>query len=282
LKSSQERVYNTGRRIQGFLDANDPVLGSINKTGMRTELDAVVTALGDTAGSQAAGRVTAQGETAKQRTLRLALRLNNMQPIASVAKAKLRTVPNFSSFGMPSSGMRIGSLIAHADGMADAAQPYEQVFLDAGLPSDFLTKLTAAAAAVKASFDTRAAARGQQSRSTASLAQLEASARLTFKALNDFVVPILSADVAHSGLLAEWRGARRIPRKTAPVIGSEQQARLLNPPAPPTPVVPATPVAAPTTVAPATPVVVPAPTTPSTPAVVHAAVVQPVAPPPAA
>jgi hypothetical protein len=246
LKSSPERVYNTARRIRAFLDANDAVLGSINKTGMRTELDAVVTALGDTAGSQAAGRVTAQGETAKQRTLRLALRLNTMQPIASVAKAKLSKVPNFKSLTMPNPSMRVGSLVAHADGMAEAAQPYEQTFIDAGLPSDFLTKLTAAATAVKASIDARAVARGQQARSTAALVQHENTARLTFRALNDFVVPILSADVAHSGLLAEWRGARRIPRKTAPVIGSEQQARLLNPPAPTTPVVPATPVAPPT------------------------------------
>jgi hypothetical protein len=158
LKSSQERVYNTARRIQGILDANDVVLGTINKTGMRTELDAVVTALGDTAGSQAAGRVTAQGETAKQRTLRLALRLNTMQPIASVAKAKLSKVPNFKSLTMPNPSMRVGSLVAHADGMAEAAQPYEQVFVDAGLSSDFLTRLTAAAAAVKASIDARAAA----------------------------------------------------------------------------------------------------------------------------
>jgi hypothetical protein len=53
------------------------------------------------------------------------------------------------------------------------------------------------------SIDTRAAARGQRSSATGTLKDLENRARLAFKALNDFVVLILSADVAHSGLLAE-------------------------------------------------------------------------------
>ena len=86
MNSPQERIYNTGRRIQAFLIANDAVLGTINKSGMRADLEAIVTALGDSGGQQAAGRVNAIGETAKQRALRLALRLNHMQPIASVAR----------------------------------------------------------------------------------------------------------------------------------------------------------------------------------------------------
>ena len=81
---------------------NDALLGTINKSGMRADLDAIVDALGNSGGQQAAGRVNAIGETAKQRALRLALRLNHMQPIASVARAKLRSVPNFQAMTMPS------------------------------------------------------------------------------------------------------------------------------------------------------------------------------------
>jgi hypothetical protein len=235
LNTLQERIYNTGRRIQAFLVANDAVLGTINKSGMRSDLDTIVNALGDSGGEQAAGRVNAIGETARQRTLRLALRLNHMQPIASVAKAKLRTVPNFHSMTMPSPNTRIVSLLAHAHGMAEAAQPYTQVFIDAGLPDDFVAKLTAAADAVKTSIDTRAAARGQRSSATGTLKELENRARLVFKAQNDFVVPILVADVAHSGLLAEWRKARRVDSRGGPVVGVEQAARALSPAPVPTP-----------------------------------------------
>jgi hypothetical protein len=247
LNSLQERIYNTGRRIQAFLIANDALLGTINKSGMRADLDAIVDALGNSGGQQAAGRVNAIGETARQRALRLALRLNHMQPIASVARAKLRTVPNFQAMTMPSPNTRIVSLLAHAHGMAEAAQPYAQVFIDAGLSQDFISNLTAAADAVKTSIDTRAAARGQRSSATGTLKDLENRARLAFKALNDFVVPILSADVAHSGSLAEWKKARRVDSRGGPVVGVEQAARALSPAAapPPTPNVPAPPATTP-------------------------------------
>jgi hypothetical protein len=239
LNSLQERIYDTGRRIQAFLDANDATLGTINKSGMRAELDAVVTALGQSSTSQAAGRVNAIGETANQRTLRLALRLNHMHPIASVARARLRSVPNFQAMTLPKPNTRVVSLIAHASGMAEAAQPYSQVFVDAGLPPDFLAKLTAAADAVKASIDTRAAARGQRSGATGTLKDLVTRARLAIKALNAFVVPRLSGDVAHSGLLAEWKTARRVHAKGGPVIGVEQEARAAGEPsAAPVPSVP--------------------------------------------
>jgi hypothetical protein len=249
LNSLQERIYNTGRRVQAFLDTNDSLLNSINKSGMRSELDTVVLALGQSGGQQAAGRVNAIGETAKQRTLRLALRLNHMRPIASVARAKLRTVPNFQSMTMPSPKIRVVSLLTHAHGMAEAAAPYAQVFIDAGLPDDFIAKLTAAADAVKASIDTRAAARGQRSSATGTLTGLENRARLVFRALNDFVVPILVADVAHSGLLAEWKRARRVDARSGPVAGVEQAARAISPtPAPTAPQPPSVP--APVTTAP--------------------------------
>jgi hypothetical protein len=214
---------------------------------MRADLDVIVDALGNSGGQQAAGRVNAIGETARQRALRLALRLNHMQPIASVARAKLRTVPNFQAMTMPSPNTRIVSLLAHAHGMAEAAQPYAQVFIDAGLSQDFISNLTAAADAVKTSIDTRAAARGQRSSATGTLKDLENRARLAFKALNDFVVPILSADVAHSGSLAEWKKARRVDSRGGPVVGVEQAARALSPAAapPPTPNVPAPPATTP-------------------------------------
>ena len=242
MKSAQEQVFNTGRRIQAFLDANDSLFNSINKAGLRSELDTIVAALGAAAGDQAGGRVNALGETAKQRTLRLALRFNHMRPIASVAKLKLRTVPNFEALTLPRAGVRVAGQVAHAFGMADAAKPYEQVFIDAGLPSDFLASLTAAATAVQASIDTRAKSLGKQANATGSLTDLEHRARRVFKALNDIVVPILSADVAHSGVLAEWKSTHRVTKRLGPPVGVEQEVRSLDsPPVPPAPSVAGTP-----------------------------------------
>ena len=115
-------------------------------------------------------------------------------------------------------------------GMGGAAKPYEQVFVDGGLPADFLDRLSAATAAVEASLVTRATARGQQSQATGSLKQLEIRGRRVFRALNDLVVPVLSADVAHSGLLAEWKSVRRVALKPGPIVGAELTAREVEPP----------------------------------------------------
>jgi hypothetical protein len=58
LNGLQGRINNTGRRIEAFLVANDGLLGNVNKSGIRTDLGAIVVALGDSGGEQAAGRVT--------------------------------------------------------------------------------------------------------------------------------------------------------------------------------------------------------------------------------
>ncbi len=229
MRHSQGQVFHTGRRIQTFLDANDSLFGSINKSATRAELDTVVTALGTDAGAQATGRTTAIGESANQRALREALRLNTMRPIASIAKWRLRTVPNFAALTMPSPHLTGKALVAHAEGMGGAAKPYEQIFIDGGLPADFLSRLSAAAAAVEASLLTRATARGQQSQATGSLKQLESRGRRVFQALNDLVVPILSVDIANGGLLAEWRSVRRVMLKPGPVIGVEASAQGAEP-----------------------------------------------------
>lgn len=243
LKKPQEQVYNTGRRVQAFLDANDSFFGSINKSDTRSELDTVVTEIGAASGNQAGERVTALGETANQRTLRVALRDNHMRKIAAVARLKLRSVPNFEAFTMPGAHVRVGTLVAHALGMADAAQPYQQVLIGAGLPPDCLAQLTAAAAAVQASIDIRAKSLGKKSNATGLLTELEHRARTVFKTLNHFVAPILAADVGHAGLLAEWNTTRRITVR-GPVVGLAPQATAQGtPPVPPTPPV-ATPPAA--------------------------------------
>jgi hypothetical protein len=122
--------------------------------------------------------------------------------------------------------------------MAEAAQPYAQMFIDAGLPQDFIAQLGAAADAVTSSIDTRAAARGRRSSATGALMELEGRARLAFKALSAFVVPILSADVAHSGLLAEWKSARRVDSRGGPVTGAGQAATGVRPSQAPSPSAP--------------------------------------------
>ena len=248
MTGQQERVLEACRRVQSFMDANATLVDSINKSATRKELDTVTAELSDSAGVQATGQITATGESANQRILRLALR-DHMQRIAAVAALRLKDVPQFASLTMPSSHASVRSLIAHATAMGNAAQVYQETFLDAGLQPDFIATLGAAAMALAASRDVRANARGKRSNATGALKQASTRARHVLKALNPIVVHALSADSANAGLLAEWKAARHVSAKLGPVTGSLQAAASLaaQPAAVPPITVPASPPIAPAT-----------------------------------
>src|SRR5438552_4725461 len=57
MKQREGSTFETLRRAQGFLDANNAVLGEINQSGARTQLDQVVAELSQQAVEQRAGRV---------------------------------------------------------------------------------------------------------------------------------------------------------------------------------------------------------------------------------
>jgi hypothetical protein len=208
------------------MDANVALLDNVNKSATRKELDGVITELTDCAGTQATGQIAATGESSNQRILRLALR-DHMHRIAVVAALRLRDVPQFASLKMPSTHASAQTLIAHATAMGNTAQIYAQTFLDAGLVPDFLTTLSAAAAALSASSDVRATARGKRVNATGKLVTAASRARHVLRALDPIVVHALSTDPANAGLLAEWRAARHVSAKLGPVAGSIQAAATL-------------------------------------------------------
>ena len=226
MKGQQERVLDACRRVQSFMDANATLLDGINKSATRKELDGVITDLVAGAGAQATAQVAAKGESANQRILRLALR-DHMRRIAAVAFLRLKDVPQFAALKMPDPHASAASIVAHATAMGNAAQLYQETFLDAGLPADFIATLGAAATALSASSGVRNAARGRRSNATGALQQASTRARRVLKALNPLVVHVLSADSANAGLLAEWKAARHVSAKLGPVAGSVQAAATL-------------------------------------------------------
>jgi hypothetical protein len=225
MTNSQARVFNAVRRVQNFLDANDAVFGDVNKSATRAELNDVSSSLSASAGAQAAGKVNAQGETSNQRALRLALRIGHMHPIAAIAKLKLKTVPQFSSLVMPATNASAHIVAAAASAMAQGAQQYEQVFITAGLPPDFIAKLNTAAAAVRTSIEARSANNGQKTGATGALTAEDTRARKVIKVLNSIIVPILTADAGQSALLAEWKSIHRVTSKLGAAVGTIQAAK---------------------------------------------------------
>src|SRR5438552_1886300 len=136
MQARHGSVLETLRRVQEFLDANQQQLGAINPSA-RKNLDDAVTAISSHATNQASGSIDARGGTALKQKLRLALRQYHMQPIAIVARRKLRAVAEFKALTMPAVNANVSQLVAHAAAMGEAAKKHEQIFLDAGLSVDF-------------------------------------------------------------------------------------------------------------------------------------------------
>ena len=151
MQSTHAAALNTLTRVQRFLDDHGTTLGSINQSGYRAILDDVVTMLSAHAVTQTTSKRMSAAIVAKERVLRNALKLNHMRPIAAVAAAQLRQVPEFLALKMPANAPSTSrALSAWAGAMNSAAATSPKTFVDAGLPQDFLVQLKSAADALNA------------------------------------------------------------------------------------------------------------------------------------
>ena len=223
MRSDQNRVLETARHVQHFLDETTDRIGP-RIASARRNLDDAVAQMTTLAVSQADGRIAGAGATARQKSLRTVLRVNHMKPVAEVAKQLLRDVPEFRSLTMPRERLGATRLIVTATAMARAAEPYAALFTEVGLPDDFLAQLLAAADAVQLSIATRQERLAQRTGATAGLTAQESRARSLFKVINALVVPTLGSDAV---LIGKWKSTRAIAPKST-------SARAAAPTSPPT------------------------------------------------
>ena len=224
----QELVLETLRRIQRFLDDNVASLDGVNESSARKRLDETVTQMGSHAITQVAGRRTAQGETAKQRALRLALRNDHMRPIAVIAEQKLREQPEFTLLRLPSWNARGPRLTAAARDMANAAAKYTDLFTQEGLPSDFVAQLRTSADQMDASIDVRGQSRGVRAGATSGLKSETKRARGLIKVLDSVVRPKLGTN---DELLRQWQVACHIQRARSKPNATSTSATATQAPA---------------------------------------------------
>ena len=230
MQSKHIAVLNTATRVQQFLLANAAVLGPVMQSSYRATIDDVVDTLASHSVSQTSSRRAGAAETARLRVLRNALRLNHMRPIAAIAMAQLRQVPEFAALRMPSANSTSRGLIAAAGAMGAAATEHVTTFTDGGLPTNFVGHLQAAADALNASLTNRGVTGTAQSGATAGLASEATRARQAVKVLDSLVEPQLAGNVA---LLAQWKTAKRFGGRVAPISSTTvDAASRRNAPAP--------------------------------------------------
>ncbi len=226
MKASHASTLNTLTRVQRFLDQNGPTLGDINQSGYRKILDDVVDKLSGHAADQTTTKRAAAAEAAKERVLRNALKLNHMRPIATVANAQLRQVPDFVALKMPAKTATSRTLIAWAAAMKAAAGEYASAFVGAGLPADFLDQLQSAADALSNSLTSRTSNGAAQRGATIGLDAEATRGRQAVKVLDSLVEPLIQGNLA---LLGQWTAAKRFGGKASAPTSTSIDAAARGP-----------------------------------------------------
>jgi hypothetical protein len=215
MESVQSRGLQCFRRVEAWFADHPTVVPAAGSSA--GALGAQVTAL-----QQVVDRMTAQAteETtqASQATLaakdepalRKELRMLHMRAIVTVAGALRGKVPGIGVFKTPSRDMGSESLVSAAEAMHEMAAPYESVFVEHGLPADFLAQLDAAALALKLSVDARGVA---QSRRTGAGTSLGNDLKLGKQILSMISASLSYALKSDPATLASWRQARRVTVK---------------------------------------------------------------------
>jgi hypothetical protein len=194
------------RQAQTFLDTNTAVLGTINASGMRRDLDAAATqleALGETQGSHL---TQARGERTNELRLARSLRRQHIRPIVRIARAKLPEVAQLSAMSLPPLKTNSTALATQAGAIGDAVQPHVQVFVDAGLPADFIARMRSAADQLVQSIGGKGSHRSQRIKATTALDQEVQQAKRVVAVLDGLVRAQLDEQ---EPLVSEWRAASR-------------------------------------------------------------------------
>jgi hypothetical protein len=209
MKTSQAPVLESLRAVALFLDKHADKLGDVVTTGACQRLTDTIAAVDAHASAQAAGTYGSQMATQKKHGLRQALLRDHMAKIARIAKADLPNEPELQPLRMPRGRLSAARLAAAAAGMADFARPHANVFISAGMPSDFLDQLVAAADAMTNTIVERTNIRGRRGGATLGLKEQLSAGRRLVHVLDAFVQSQLKDDPS---LLRNWNTAKRVRR----------------------------------------------------------------------
>ena len=244
MQTRQGTVLQSLQDVQQFLDRYADKLGNIPTSGARASLDQLVTELSTHAADQTGGTLQAQGATQQYLALRQALLRDHMAPITHIARAELPNTPAVQPLRlMPRGRPTARRLATLADGMAQAAVPFSDVFVRFGRPADFVKQLTDATDAMLRVLGDRTENRARRRAATTGIRTQLSRGRKIVGVLDSFVKSALASDPV---LLAHWNVVKRV-RKTAGGTPAEAPAPVM--PAPVGPAGPATvaPAAAPPT-----------------------------------
>jgi hypothetical protein len=217
MKSHQTRGLQAFRRIEAWFAEHPQVIAAsgTSSAALSNQVDALkqivasMTARATEQASQTGQATLAAKDEAEQRH---ELRSLHLKAIVRVAGALRGKVPGMGVFKLTDRSLSSDTLVHAAEAMRTTAAVYKDVFVEHGLPADFLDQLDAATTALEASVDARGVARAKVSGASSGL--------VSDLSLGRQIVTMIDASLSHalkadSPMLASWRQAKRATVKGA-------------------------------------------------------------------
>jgi hypothetical protein len=211
MRSQQTRALQTFRRVEAWFAEHPQVIpaSGTSAAALSNQVDAlkqVVASMTARAAEQASQTGQATLAAKDEATQRHQLRSLHLRAIVRVAGALRGRVPGMGLFKLPKPRLSSDTLVHAAEAMRSTAAVYKDVFVEHGLPADFLDQLDAATTALGASVDARGVARSRVSGASSGL--------VSDLAMGKQIVAMIDASLAHalkadSPMLASWRQAKR-------------------------------------------------------------------------
>ena len=207
MRAIQNNMLQSLRAVEQFIDDNAAEISGVVNTGTRQRLTDVIAALETHKSDQAGHGVAVVNLVGQQYELRKQLIREHMAPIARIARADIPQAPKIAGFRMPRGVPGVEKLTADANGMAQAALPYTDLFIGAGLAPDFITQLERASAALVDTRTKRTTTSARRVGATESLKATLTAGRKVVHVLDAFIQVALKDK---SGLLSDWNTVKRV------------------------------------------------------------------------
>ena len=208
MEHRQDNSLHTLRVSRDFIAAHPVQLPLTAASGTWKTLDAQIADLETHQLDQFTGVVTVLGGTKRVHALRVALLRTHMTPISRIAHVALPDTQELMPLRIPRGDPSTEKLVAAARSMAQVAGAHADVFVAAGLPSDFVAQLKAAADALLQAKDARKITKGNTSGATKYLKDRLREARQSIHILDGLVRKELAGD---TGMLKNWADTKRLP-----------------------------------------------------------------------
>ena len=194
-------------RVQEFL-AQNPVAEAPASLGTQAStLNEIVAQLSNDTVDQEAGSRFTRVHTESQRTLRAELYKDHMLPISRVAREVFGASGMDRAFRLPVNPKVNQTLLAAAGAMAEAAEKTSDVFVQHGLPQDFIEQLRASATALETARTAKTESARRRVTATAAVKGQVKRGKQAVRLLNAILSPRLAREPE---LRAAWRSAKRV------------------------------------------------------------------------